>query len=174
MATPPNVLNYYVGKGIVSFKKEGDAEARDLGNVPEFEFTPAIEKLDHFSSRSGVRTKDRSIVLEKSATVRIVMEEFAAENLAMALLGEVEENTAGDSVIDIFSQSEIKGELTFVGTNEVGAQVDILLYSVSFIPGSSINPISDEWGQIEVNGEVNYVEGQGFGTLTHRAENSSA
>lgn len=174
MATPPNVLNYYIGKGVVSFKKEGDMDYRDVGNVPEFEFTPAIEKLDHFSSRTGTRTKDRTVVIEKSATIRIVMEEFVAENLAMAVLGEVEQNTAGDDVIDIFSATEVKGSLKFVGANDVGAQIDIELYSVSFIPGSSLNPISDEWGQIEINGDVNYVEGQGFGTLTVRAENSSA
>lgn len=173
MATPPNVLNYYIGKGVVSFQKEGDVGFRDVGNVPEFEFTPAIEKLDHFSSREGVRKKDRTVVLEKSATIRMIMEEWVAENLAMFALGEVETNTAGDPVIDIFSVSEIKGALFFQGTNDIGAQVDILLHNVSFQPSSSINPISDEWGQIEITGEV-LDEGNGFGTMTVRAANSSA
>lgn len=173
MAATPNVLNYYIGKGVVSFKKDGDMDYRDLGNVPEFEFTPSIEKLDHHSSRGGVKTKDRTVALEKNATIRIVMDEMVAENLALAAMGEVEDNTAGDPVIDIFSLTEIRGALKFIGTNEIGAQVDILLYTVSFTPSSSINPISDEWGQIEITGDV-LNTGSGFGTMTVRAENSSA
>lgn len=172
MAAPPNVLNYYIGKGIVSVKLEGELEYRDVGNVSEFEFTPAIETLDHFSQREGVRTKDRKVVLEKSATLRMVMEEWVAENLALAVLGETEVNTAGDDVIQIFALSEVKAAVRFVGTNDVGNQVDIDLPVVSFQPGSSLTPISDEWGGIEVNGEV-LNEGDGFGTITVRDDNSS-
>lgn len=172
IATPPNPLLYYIGKGIVSFKKTGEMDFRVLGNVPEFEFTPEVTKLDHFSSMSGTRTKDRSIVTEKSAAVRIVMEEWVAENLALALMGSVETNTAGDEQINIFDQNAIDGELKFVGTNEVGPQVDIHLLNVSFIPSSALNPISDEWGQIEVTGEALAVNGA-FGTATVRAADAS-
>ena len=146
MASDPNL--YYIGKGVVSFTPVGGTK-RDLGNVPEFEITPNLETLDHFSSRSGVRSKDKSVVISKALTVRLVMEEWNAENLSMALLGEV----TGD-VIDIFSKNTIEGELEFVGANEVGAQMTILLHNVSFQPGSSLNPISDEWGTIEINGEA--------------------
>ena len=53
-----SIDNYTVGKGLVSFKKMGATAFADMGNCTEFEFTPEIEKLDHFSSRTGVRFKD--------------------------------------------------------------------------------------------------------------------
>jgi hypothetical protein len=248
--TSPNVDNYYIGKGVVQFLLEGTTEWRDVGNVPEFEFTPAVEKLDHFSSRTGVRTKDRSIIIEKSAVARLVMEEWTPANLALILLGSVAAlktatvgavvgtgngtltifgaspnadvgtytvrfltattfevempdgttiegtgNTdtlyvgdvvfnvdpgatpfaeddefpitvaaaagaAAGSGIEVFSDNSIVGALRFTGTNDIGPRVQIDLYRVEFTPGSSINPISDEWGQLEVSGEVTAVNGR--------------
>lgn len=170
MPTSPNALNYFIGKGTIAFTPTGGVE-RDLGNAPEVELTPTIEKLDHFSSRSGVRTKDRSIVLEKSMTLRIVLDEITAENLQMLLIGsEVATNTDGTKSFDIFEQSEITGAITFTGTNDVGNQVVMSLPSVSFTPTGSLNLISDEWGQIEVTAEVlstTYTDGStNFGTIT--------
>lgn len=143
-----DVKDYYIGKGVVSFTPTGGVK-RDLGNVPEFEVTPEIEKIDHFSSRTGVRTKDRSEVLAKSMTVRIVMENHNADNLAMVLLGT---NTAG--TIEVFDQEAITGELEFAGGNSIGPDITMTLFNVSFLPGSSLNLIGDDWGTIELTGEV--------------------
>jgi len=159
MPTEPNVLNYFIGKGIVSF------EGRDLGNAPEVEITPTIEKLDHFSSRAGVRSKDRSIVLERGLQIRIVLEEITAENLRLLLMGSA---VAGGS-FDILAVDEIEGELTFEGTNDVGQKVSFTIPSVSFTPSGSLNLISDEWGSIEITGEILSTEssaGTSFGTIT--------
>ncbi|NEI52716.1 hypothetical protein GR217_34420 [Rhizobium leguminosarum] len=163
MPTSPNVLNYFIGKGIIKFTPSGGSQ-RDLGNAPEIEMTPATEKLDHFSSRTGVRTKDRSITLEKSLALRIVLDELTAENLALLLLGEVTSNTAGNSEFEIFSESEIKGVIAFQGTNDIGNKVNVSLPSVSFGPSGSLNLISDEWGQVELTGEVLQSAGS-FGTI---------
>ncbi|HUF57552.1 MAG TPA: hypothetical protein VMM55_13435 [Thermohalobaculum sp.] len=46
MPAAPSIDNYYIGKGVVYWTPESGVE-RDLGNVPEFEFSPDIEKLDH-------------------------------------------------------------------------------------------------------------------------------
>lgn len=162
MPTSPSVLNYSVLKGIVSFTPTGGS-IRDLGNAPEFELTPAIDKLDHFSSRAGVRSKDRSIVREKTLTARIVLDEITPENLQMALIGGT---VSGDS-FDIFAESEITGALSFVGTNDIGNQVSLSLPTVSFTPSGSLNLISDEWAQIEVTCEVLFDEAtDDFGTVT--------
>lgn len=169
MPTSPNVLNYFVGKGVVKFTPTAGVQ-RDLGNAPEIEITPTIEKLDHFSSRSGVKKKDRSIVIEKGATIRIVLEEVTAENLAMQLMGTVATNTDGTKTFQIMSLAEITGQIDFTGTNDVGNQVDIVLPSVSFGPSGSFSPISDEWGSIEITGEIlatEYTDGSSdFGTVT--------
>jgi hypothetical protein len=151
----PDVDNYQVGKGIVSFKPEGGTDFIDLGNVAELEYTPSIEKLDHFSSRAGVKSKDKSIVTQRGGTLRVLMEEFTAQNLAMILMGVVDPGTppAGPS-IDIFAAPSIFGEVKFQATNDVGPRWDLEFYYVEFSPSGSFSPISDEWNQIEVTGEV--------------------
>lgn len=153
MPASPSTLNYFVGKGTLKFTPTGGTQ-RDLGNAPEVEITPEIERLDHFSSRAGVRSKDRSVVLEKTLTCRIVLDEITAANIGMLLLSEVVENSDGTKEIDIFSESEITGALLFTGTNDIGNKCVVTMPSVSFGPSGSLSLISDEWGQIELTADV--------------------
>ena len=155
-ATSPNVDNYFVGKGIVKFMVEGGTDYVDLGNCPEVEYTANIDKLDHFSSMAGLRIKDRSIIREASATLRIVMEELTPHNLALMLMGEVTDPVAPatETTISIFTLSEIKGALRFVGQNSVGAKVQWDWPNISFTPSGSINLITEEWGSMEITAEV--------------------
>ena len=166
MPAAPSIDNYYIGKGTVHWTPEGGVE-RDLGNVPEFEFSPEIEKLDHYSSRQGVRSKDRSVTVEKSATLRLVMEEWSLDNLVMALMGSAPEaNIDGNQEFNLLAVDEVRGQIRFEGANSVGPQVTITLPLVAFTPSSSINPISDEWGSLEISGDV-LIAGGIFGTITH-------
>lgn len=172
MATPPNTSNYYIGKGIVSFKKSGQDNYRDLGNATVFEFAPNITKLDHFSSRTGVKTKDRSVITEKSATINLTLEEWTIENLQLALLGDNPEqvSSANNKVFNIFAANQIEGSLLFVGTNDVGPRFTWDLPNVSFVPGKSVNPISEGWGALELVGDVLADTDGSFGTITETSE----
>lgn len=161
--TSPDIRNYYIGKGNVEFMIDGDTVWRHVGNVVSFEFTPTIDKLDHFSSMEGVKSKDRTVVLSKAGTIKMVMEEWTAENLAMALIGAHSINSSGLDEIDIFSEEQVSGKLRFTGTNEVGPKWQLTFNKVDFLPSGAINPISDEWGQLEVTGDVSTVGGS-FGT----------
>jgi hypothetical protein len=155
--TSPNVDNYWIGKGIIKFQPEGQTGFVHLGNAPEVEYTPAVDVLDHFSSMAGVRSKDRKVVREKSANIRIVLEEMTPDNLGLAFMGGVTDPTAPATepfTIDIFSLSEINGALRFIGQNDIGPRVQIDLPNVSIVPTSSINLISEEWGSIEITAEV--------------------
>lgn len=168
MAKPaaPDVGNYYIGKGVVSFQKEGDTDYRDLGNVPEFEFTPELTKLEHFSSREGVKSKDLTIVTEKKGTLRIVLDEWDTANVALAFLGETSINTEGQTVVDIFSLNAIRGKVKFTGQNEIGRKFEMIFNRVDFIPSSAINPISEEFGTLEITGDVAVDDDGKFGTVT--------
>jgi hypothetical protein len=89
--TAPDVDNYYVGTGVVTWTPEPTTAvptpvARDVGNVNVFEFTQAVEMLDHWNHRGGIRKRDFRPVVQQTATVRMVMDEFTAENLRLALL----------------------------------------------------------------------------------------
>lgn len=165
----PDTKNYYIGKGVV-YAKMLDVTPpqgfRHIGNVPEFEVTPEVEELEHYSSMAGVRTRDRTVVLEKSMTLRMVMEEFTLENLAMALLGE-QKSVGGYNVIDIFERTKSRYEIKLIGTNDVGARFMWHFPAVDFIPASSVNAITEEWGTLEVTGEVAQLNSSTpFGRLT--------
>ncbi len=168
MPDAPSINNYYIGKGRVFWTPQGGVE-RDLGNVPEFEFSPEVEKLSHFSSRQGVRTKDREVVIEKSARLRLVMDEWSLDNLVMALMADapVIDEISGIASFNLLALSEVRGTIRFDGANDIGPRITIRLPLVSFTPASSINPITDEWGGLEVNGEVLAVDGD-FGSIDYR------
>jgi len=166
--TSPNVDNYYIGKGIVSIKKPGDVDYVDVGNVPEFEYTPDLAKLDHFTSRTGIRSKDKSIVLEKSAQLRMVMEEWTARNLALMLMSVPDETNPAAVTMDILSEGSITCAVKFVGQNDVGPKWTFEFPRVEFTPSGSLNVISDDdWSGIEITGDilVDLVSGK-FGTAT--------
>ncbi len=149
----PNVDNYSVLKGIVKFMITGASDYRDMGNAPQFELTPTVEKLDHFSSRTGVKAKDRSIVVSKTLTARIVFEELTPDNLGIVMMGDVTPSSP-EYVIDIFTLSEITGALRFVGNNDIGPKVQMDFPSVSFTPSSGIQLISEEWASMELTAEI--------------------
>lgn len=172
MPASPNVLNYQIGKATVAWTPTGGV-SRSLGNCPEGEVTPNIEKLDHFSSMEGVRSKDRSVVVETGATVRLVLDEITPDNLAMLLfgsnaLGLVEANSAGDKEFDILAVAEVTGQLIITGTNDIGNKFTMTLPSVSFEPTGSWSVISEEFNSIELSGEV-LKSGGTFGTVVETA-----
>ena len=78
--TSPNVENYYVGKGILSIKfaaygsDPADVDYVDMGNVTSLEFTPKVTKLDHYSSRTGTKKKDRTVATVVEAELKLVIE----------------------------------------------------------------------------------------------------
>lgn len=92
MATAPNTDNYTLGKGVVFFDQliagtyQGE---RDLGNAPAFSFNIALEKLDHYSSRGGLKAKDKEIVSQITPGLAFTLDEVNKENLALLTLGEV-------------------------------------------------------------------------------------
>jgi hypothetical protein len=174
MPTSPNVANYHIGKGIVSFKEVGASSFVDLGNAPSFLYTPTITKKEHFSSRGGVKTKDFTAITQVGATIKLTLDEMTAENLAIFVLGTISVDTDGNATIPGLSKIEIVGELKVVGTNEIGLQVD-WLGTVSFVPSGDLSFITDvdDFTKILLEAEVQ-KDVNGFGVLTVRDEPVSA
>lgn len=153
MYATPNPGNYAVFKGICHFTPEGGTR-RDLGNVAGFSLTPEVEKLDHYSSRQGIRTKDRSVVVAKTQTIEFILEEMTPENFAIALVGTESEDTEGNNVIDVGSEDAVRGLLEFTGTNEVGPKWSFNFPTVSLTPSGAIEMIGEDWAQITITGDV--------------------
>ena len=85
----PSVENYLLGKGKLYFDRfdtEGASTGEmDLGNVPDFTITPAIESLDHFESMSGIREKDKSVDVSVGFTTKFTLDEMSRWNLMLAI-----------------------------------------------------------------------------------------
>jgi hypothetical protein len=106
MPTSPNVNNYHIGKGIVSFKETGASVFTDLGNAPSFVYTPTIEKLEHFSSREGVKTKDFTAITQAGATIAFTLDEITGLNLSFFSLAEQGTDTDGNITLSGLSKTE--------------------------------------------------------------------
>lgn len=158
----PNTGNIMVGKGIVTFQKNGTGDFRDLGHVSEFVVTPEIDTLEHFSSREGTKKKDLVIVLQQKATVKMTMEEFTPENAALSVQGTVDEAAVGGPEVEIFGATSVTGHLRYTGTNDQGPKITIDLYNVSFNPDGDLSMISDEFNGLEVTAEVLAAESGTF------------
>lgn len=168
MPATPNILNYFIGKGYATWTPDGGSP-RDLGNIVECETTPEIDELEHKTSRVGISKTDRKVVREVAVKIRFVLDEITAENVAMLLGSEVVTNTDLSKSIRIMSKTEIRGALTFTGTNEVGNVVTGSFPVVSFIPSGSFSLISDEFASIEITGDLlatTYTDGSSdFGAM---------
>ena len=89
----PSTQHYSILKGRLFWRGENDTHYRALGNAPSLEYEPSVETRDHYSDMTPVRTKDRSTLVETSATLSIELDEITASNLALALLGEAADFT---------------------------------------------------------------------------------
>lgn len=95
MANTPSPQNYTLGKGILYFDKynpstEKHEGARDLGNSPEVSMSVAPEKLEHFSSRGGLKVKDKTVVSEMAMSISFSLDEPNTENLALMFMADQE------------------------------------------------------------------------------------
>jgi hypothetical protein len=101
MAYAPSTDNFTLGKGVVYFDQLNASGVylgeRDLGNAPNFTFNVALEKLEHFSSRGGINTKDKEIISQLTPGLSFTLDEISKENLNLLLMGETTEveQTAG-------------------------------------------------------------------------------
>ncbi len=173
--TSPNIGNYVVGRGIGYVKLippslNPDLNYVDAGNITEFTFQVKPTRLDHFSSRVGVRKKDLVVVTELAATLTMTLEEFTARNLAMAVLGVQSESPPGTHNVSILQQPLIYAAFKFVSTNVVGPQWTYEFPVCLFTPSKAISllpPGSGAWGAMDFEVDVLYDDvTQTFGTCT--------
>jgi hypothetical protein len=68
--------------------------------------------------------------------------------------------------INIGANPDIRGTLQYTGANLIGPQIAMSLTSVIFGPAAALNFIGDEYGLIQLHGEVLFTGGS-FGTITH-------
>jgi hypothetical protein len=171
----PNVGNYVVGRGYGMIKLippslNPDAAYVDAGNITEFTFQVKPTRLDHFSSRVGVRKKDMVVVTELAATLTMTLEEWTARNLAFAVLGISAESPPGTHTVAILAQPLIYAAFKFTSTNVVGPQWTYEFPVCLFTPSKAMSLLpagSGAWGAMDFECDVLYDNVSGtFGTCT--------
>jgi hypothetical protein len=146
MPDPHSTDNYTLGKGILSIAEwDGTSPPTspdfwDVGNCPSMEVEPTIEKLPHYSSRSGLRYKDKNPVIQTEYVVNFDLDEVAAKNLAVFLMG-----TKTDNVVSALNQTDKEYALKFVSDNPVGPNAVWEFWRATISPNGPIQLIGEEW-----------------------------
>jgi hypothetical protein len=167
MPDSPSIQNYHIGKGICSFMEDGTSEYLDLGNAPNFEWSPKVEKKEHFSSREGVLTKDFTAITKAGATIKLTLDEINRVNIRIFTLGDLGTDVDGNTTISALKKTEIAGLIKVVGTNEIGQKVDYT-GRISVIPTGSFKFITDkdDFSLLEIEAEVQKDATGQFGIFT--------
>lgn len=88
-----NTDDYLLGRGKLFFSLldstyKNPLAYRFLGNATEFAISLETDKLQHFSSTSGIRLTDAEVILSQQANLRFTLDEINFNNLALFMSGE--------------------------------------------------------------------------------------
>lgn len=90
--------DYNLGRGII-YVAELDTttglpkDYRDVGNVPDFSLSIDVEELIHRSSREGLATVDKRLVVSQDVNFSFTLEELSADNMALFFSGSTNQAT---------------------------------------------------------------------------------
>lgn len=144
---------YTLGKGIAMFDRfDGNGlptGLRDLGNAPAVSLTPATEDKKHYTSRGGIEKVDKVVNIRIGITLKFTLDEYDKENIALALIGTV----SGNDIV-LLSENQIEGEFRFYGNPATGPKYNVYLWKVLLKSNTDLNLISDDWGTIQFEAEV--------------------
>lgn len=147
MPTPHDVDNYTIGKGILSIGLwDGNtppAVLTDVGNAPSIEVEHTLERLPHYSSRAGLRVKDKNPVIQTDYTVSFVLDEMAAANLVLFTAG-----TQESGVIHALKTPDAEYALKFVSDNPIGPNRTYWYWKATLTPNGPMTLIGEEWMQM--------------------------
>jgi len=141
--TPHNVDNYAIGKGILyisAFPGAGAASWTEIGNCPSVELEQTIERLPHYSSRSGLRVKDKNPVVQTDYMVNFDCDEIATVNLKYYLMASQSGNTLRG-----MQSPNAEYALKFVSDNPIGPDQVWYFWKCTIGPNGSMALIGDEW-----------------------------
>lgn len=157
----PNAENYTLGRGYVLFAQNDSGgnptvAELDLGNTPEFNVSVDVEVLEHFTSRSGLRAKDKKVVSQITPRITFTLDEFNVENIKLAFMANSAPVTQVRDDDDTFTiNSHIKGRTYDVGARNIG----ILVLNYDGLTGTFQRADVITGGTSGATADVAHVEG---------------
>jgi hypothetical protein len=150
--TSPSTALYTLGKGILSVGEWSGTTPpggyTDIGNCPSFEVEVTEESLDHYSSRSGTRVKDKSVIIETGYTLTFALDEMSVKNLQMYLKA-----TVSGSTLQANTALEQEYAFKFVADNPAGPNQIWEFWRVKLSPNGAFSLIGEEWSTVSFTGE---------------------
>ena len=152
MALSPDVDNYSVGKGVLSIGlwvgNTPPAVLTDVGNAPTVEVEHALERLPHYSSRAGLRVKDKNPIIQSDYIVNFTLDEMAVHNLNLFMAG-----TQESGVIHALRVPDAEYALKFVQDNPFGPNRTYWFWKTTLSPSGPMALIGEEWMQMSFMAE---------------------
>lgn len=115
---------------------------RYLGNCPSFTIAVETEKAEHFSSETGLRQKDQTIVIEVNRTAALTCDNVSSQNAALWLSGTEELiSQTSATVVDEAIGAVIPGRYYQLGkteTNPAGART----VSAVVVQNDAVTPVT--------------------------------
>jgi hypothetical protein len=156
MPQPHSTQNYTILKGVFSIA-EHDANGVpgayfDMGNVVTAEVEPVVERLPHYSNRSGYRVKDANPIISTEYMLRMTLDEHAAVNLAKYFMGTL---AGGGDTIYALQAMNTEYAVRFVEDNPHGPNKTWDLWKLTLSPAGPLQLVGDgtEWAVMELQGE---------------------
>lgn len=167
-----NIGNQSLGRGKVYVSTflpgtHTPAGFRFVGNCPSFGISVNQEKLDHFDSTSGVRVKDKSIVLQVDITGTATLDDINNENLSLFFFGSqsVLAQTSATAQTESFT-GVIQGFLYKLGMTSGNLTGVRSVSNVAVTVGGSAKTLGTDYTVDAERGYIKIVEG---GTIADNA-----
>jgi hypothetical protein len=162
MALPLNThtQNYVFGRGRLFIGVYSDdtsrADRRYIGNCPGFELEVESEVFEHFSSTSGIQTKDLTVTKSVAFNASITCDDIQAANLALFLGGTNSTLTQVATPVTneaIIVQKGYHYQLGQVSTNKVGIR-DVTSVVVTNVAGSTTYVLNTDYALDAASGMI--------------------
>lgn len=148
----PSTALYTLQRGICSIGEwDGTTPPTswtDLGNCPKLEIEVTEEVLDHFSYRTGAKTKDKTVILEAGYSISFDLDEISVANLKLYLKGTL----TGQNIIHANKALTKEYALKFIGDSPAGYREKWEFWKCKVSPDGSLSLISDEWMKMSLKG----------------------
>jgi hypothetical protein len=152
---PHNTELYLVGKGILYIAEwsgttppTDPTDYEDVGNCTSFECEPMQERLEHYSSRSGYRTRDKYPIIETKYSLTFDLDEFAAKNMNRFLAGTLSANE-----VLALQGANLEYALKFISDNPTGPNFVARMWKVVLSSNGAMQWIGDDWAIMSFTGE---------------------
>lgn len=153
---------YLISRGRVYFDPFDDSEQLTgeipLGNCPGATITISTEKAEHFSSETGLRQKDMSIVTQVDRTGKLTCDNFSPSNAALWLSGIREAKTQAATPVTGEARAVVPGRQYQLGAttanplgvrNVTAVTVKNSAETTTYVAGTDYN-VDLETGRVQI------------------------